>query len=350
MAVYSRFFYFPIAQDPKKGKFFMYPWIKFKKHNAKVAVRAAMTLNIYDDSINYDDLVDFCKVSENAVMDDLTPIIKDLQRQYKEEYHKTSIGIESALNAPIDYNTMDAQIKSDSSEDQNKNTPKKKETRGRKNRGLTGKHYNEYKEYKKNIRNIEQPTQFNDSIVERVQAEIINDSEIEQYKELTQLTFDTVLDDFKQNNAELIKKHPYNYYKKILIALKKQLPKITADDIDKCFIVWDCLAELLTSIGLYITWGAFEQLTSIYKYQIEDREKQGLSPKYTDFVKKINKECDTALINELEYNPYNQTNKIFLAKVRGFVEKTEPKQIEVHHDIRNYDSLPMLGDGKKEKF
>ena len=47
------------------------------------------------------------------------------------------------------------------------------------------------------------------------------------------------------------------------------------------------------------------------------------------------------LTSDLAYNPYSQPNKIFLAKVQGIIEKTEPKQIEVNHNIRNYDSLPM---------
>ena len=108
------------------------------------------------------------------------------------------------------------------------------------------------------------------------------------------------------------------------------------------YVVWDSLSELLNSIGLYMTWGAFEQLTGIYKYQIEKKSGEGLNQKYIEFLQKILKDCDTALIGELQYNPYNQTNKIFLAKVAGHVEKTETKQIEVHHDIRNYDTLPMI--------
>jgi hypothetical protein len=33
--------------------------------------------------------------------------------------------------------------------------------------------------------------------------------------------------------------------------------------------------------------------------------------------------------------------------VYGVVEKTEPKTIEVNHNIRTYNNLPMFGDGEK---
>ena len=67
------------------------------------------------------------------------------------------------------------------------------------------------------------------------------------------------------------------------------------------------------------------------------------SPKYADFVKIINIDTKSAMIGELSYNPYNQTNKIFLAKAQhGMVENTSPKVIEVNHNIRNYENLPMF--------
>ena len=71
------------------------------------------------------------------------------------------------------------------------------------------------------------------------------------------------------------------------------------------------------------------------------------SPKHKAFLEKIYKDSEKALLSELQANPYNQTNKIFLAKaLYGYVEKTEPKQIEVHHDIKNYGSLPMFGESE----
>ena len=80
------------------------------------------------------------------------------------------------------------------------------------------------------------------------------------------------------------------------------------------------------------------------KKQLE--EEAELNPKYRDFLQKIYMERDDALVNELNYNPYTQGNKIFIAKVHGIVEQQEPKQIEVHHDIRNYNNLPMFGSEK----
>lgn len=214
---------------------------------------------------------------------------------------------------------------------------KRKETRGRKNRGLTKKHYEEFKKDRKAFRKIKHAETFKPEIIERVAGDVVNNDDINQFKELYSLTCESILDDFRQNNPELIKKHPYNYYKKILQTLKESTPKILPDDIDKLIIIWDCLTKLLDDIGLYITYESFEKVTGVYKDQLKSRA--GLSPKYADFCKKINKDVDGALINELQYNPYNQTNKMFIAKVHGIIEKTEPKQVEVTHTIQNYDNI-----------
>ena len=227
-------------------------------------------------------------------------------------------------------------------------TTKKK--RGRPNKGLTEKHRKEYNE-KRNAENkffndIVQPSNFNTKIIERVNGEIIND-DIENFKELFKLTCDSVLSDFKQNNPQLATKHPYNYFKQLLVEIKKNTPKITADDLDKCIVIWDVLSDFMDSIGLYITFETFQKVTSVYMYQLKNRGKS--NPKYEVFTKKINNERDSALVNEIQYSPYNSTNKIFMAKVHGIVEKTEPKTLEVVHSIRNYDSLPMFGTSEDEK-
>ncbi len=214
---------------------------------------------------------------------------------------------------------------------------KKIETRGRKNRGLTKKHYEEFKNDRKAFRKIKHADNFSQDIIERVAGDVVNDQDLNQFKELYTLTCDSILDDFRQNNPELIKKHPYNYYKKILAALKEATPRVGPDEIDKLIIIWDCLTLLLDDIGLYITYESFEKVTGVYKDQLKSR--CGLSPKYADFCKKINKDVDGALINELQYNPYNQTNKMFIAKVHGIIEKTEPKQIEVTHNIQSFSNI-----------
>lgn len=219
---------------------------------------------------------------------------------------------------------------------------KKTEKRGRKNKGLTDAHYIEQKKNMRKDYKAFKSTKNSSSfdVVEAVRGEVVTYDNIKEFKELYSLTCSAVLEDFRENNSELVKKHPHNWYKLVLLNIKKSVPEITANDIEKCGAVWDCLSTLLYSIGLYPTFEIFSYMTNIYKYQLEDRQK--LSPKYMEFLKKINIESENALVSELAYNPYNQTNKIFLAKVHGIVEKTEPKTIEVNHNIRNYDSLPMF--------
>lgn len=235
--------------------------------------------------------------------------------------------------------------------DPGKNSPEKKEVNqskpekkkaGRKNRGYTAKHKQEYNEYRKQLLNLPQSDTFNSDLIEHVTGEIIPDDNINDFKELYTLTCYSVLENFSQNNPDLVKKHPYNWYKKVLIEIKNNVPAITYKDLDKCIAVWEVLKDFLSSIGLYITYETFQLMTKVYDYQLKSMEKS--SPAYADFRKKIFIERDTALVNEISYNPYNQTNKIFLAKVHGIIEKTEPKQIEVTHTIRNYDTLPMFGD------
>lgn len=213
----------------------------------------------------------------------------------------------------------------------------KTENRGRKNRGITNSNYEEFKKDRTKFRQIKQPESFNHEIIEKIQGEVIQNNDIEQFKELYKLTCYDILDKFIADNTELVKKHPYNWYKKLLLEIKKAVPPVTYKDIDKLMAIWDILSDLLDSIGLYITYESFEKMTKVYKYQLENSKK--LNSKYISFVQKINKDCDSAIINELQYNPYNQTNKIFIAKSHGIVEKTEPKQIEVNHNIRNYDNI-----------
>lgn len=221
---------------------------------------------------------------------------------------------------------------SDSLQDQQ--TTKK---RGAINKGLTQQLKKEFKEDRKQFRNIKQPDNFSGDLIEHCSGDVVNLDNIKEFKEAYQLTCDSILNQFAADNADLVKKHPYNWYKKLLLEIKQNVPPVSYKDIDKLIVIWDILSNLLDSIGLYITFETFEKMTKVYKYQLENMGK--VNPKYIEFVKKINKDCDSSLINELAYNPYNQTNKIFIAKVHGIIEKTETKTIEVNHNIKNYDNI-----------
>lgn len=211
---------------------------------------------------------------------------------------------------------------------------KKNETRGRKNRGLTNSHYDLKKKTYRDFNAIKQGDNF---IIEKVAGEVVQGDP--DFKELYTLTCFDCLERFQNDNADLAKKAPFIWYKRVLQDIKKHTPKISYKELNKCAAVWDVLTDLMDYIGLYITYETFEKVTNVYKYQLE--KMAGLSPEYKEFLQKINIERDSALLNELQYNPYNQTNKIFIAKSHGIIEKTETKTIEVNHNIRNYDSLPM---------
>lgn len=238
-------------------------------------------------------------------------------------------------------------IKNSDSGTKKVNPGTKIETRGRKNRGLTEKHRIEDNEFRRTLLNMSSPDNFNNDVIEHVNGEIITDGDLIQFKELYHLTCVSILDKFREDHPELVTKHPYMWYKKLLIDLKKAVPAVNYKELDKLIIVWDCLTWLMNEIGLYITFETFSLFTHVYSYQLENMEE--LSPKYRAFRQKINNERDNALVNEISYNPYNSTNKIFLAKCHGIIEKTEPKQIEVHHDIRNYGNLPMFAENSENQ-
>jgi hypothetical protein len=245
--------------------------------------------------------------------------------------------------------TLINEISADFCQDQNKKSASSNEKRGRTNKGMAKENREIYKEDRKRFNAIKQPLNFNNEIIERVGAEVVENENIEEFKELYKLTCYTCLDDFVRDNEELAKKSSFLWYKRVLIKIKENTPKIYASDLEKCIAVWDILSEFMEYIGLYITFETFQKVTSIYKYQLEEMTK--LNPKYVDFVKKINIERDSALLNELQYNPYNQTNKMFIAKVHGIVEQTAPKQIEVTHNIQNFDNISAyrLKDRKNDE-
>lgn len=223
----------------------------------------------------------------------------------------------------------------------------KKSAAGRKNTGKTAAHYEEYKinKLKKNraLQSVKQSNDF--EIIEKCSASLVESDDPEQFRELYSLTCKSILEDFKRDNSELVKKHPYNWFKSVLLQIKKAVPKITADDLDKVNVVWDCLCDLMYNIGLYPTYEIFYLMTGISKEMLKRRS--GVNSKYLETIKKISNEADSALITELAMSPYNSTNKIFLAKVHGIIEKTEPKQVEVVHRLQGLDDIPIFGIEQK---
>ena len=208
---------------------------------------------------------------------------------------------------------------------------------GRKNRGITKKNNDAYKKFQKELRKKPQT-------IKKIDGDIIPSDDLEQFRIEYNNICSRVLAVFKADNKELTEKYPYLWYKQLLIELKKHCPPITANDIEKCFIVWDALTLLLNTIGLYITCESFYLFTNTYKYQFEKLAES--SPRHAAFLKKIYNDRDLAMENELAYNPYNQTNKIYLHKLHGFVEEGKTQHIEVSHSIREFDNLPMFSSNE----
>ena len=255
--------------------------------------------------------------------------------------------LKDSLNDVLEENTKDF------CQDQNKNafqTRGKGEKSGRKNRGITNKSYDEklqeFNKERKELGRTENAQAFSGEIVEKVQGEIIEKDDLKAFQECYKLTCESVLEQFRIDNEELTKKHPSNWNKQLLVQIKRNVPKVGIEDIDKLKVVWEVLKDLVLTIGLNPTMENFFYITNTYREQYEKRKE--LNPKYSEFVQQIYNDSRDALVNELHNNPYTQTNKYFLAKsIYGIIEKTEPKQIEVHHDIRQYDNLPMFRTSEK---
>lgn len=208
---------------------------------------------------------------------------------------------------------------------------------GRPNTGLTDLHYKDYNDSRRQLRQIKQPDNFNSDLVEAVAGEVVNIDNIDQFKELYKTTCYAVLDQFKEDNPELVNKPPFTWYKRVLLLIKENTPPVTYKELDKLSAVWEVLTDFMDYIGLYITFETFSNLLKVYDYQLKKME--DVNPEYAAFRQKIKQDRDNALINELQYNPYTQGNKIFIAKTHGIIEKQQPKQIEVTHNLRNYDNI-----------
>ena len=220
------------------------------------------------------------------------------------------------------------------------------EKKGTKSAGLTQYHSRERGKIRRNNNREVWTAPNSPETVERVSGEIVNTDNINEFKEFFQEQCEYTLEQFKQKNPDLVKKHVYNWHKQLLIELKHNTPPVGAGDLDKLIIVWDCLKELLYKIGLYPTFELFSIFTGVYKYQLENMH--GLSPKYVAFRQKITADVNNGLINDLHSNPYNQTNKIFLAKTRGIIEQTAPKTVEVVHQIQKYNDISAYRIEKRD--
>lgn len=217
-------------------------------------------------------------------------------------------------------------------------TPRKRKPGGgRKNKGLTKEHYEQKKRDFLAIKHAPNSDNFPIEIIERVNGDIIADDDIEQFAELYKLTCYSVYDDYMNEHPELNKLHPYQYYKRIILKIKEHTPKVSWQEVDKLLVVWDILNDFMQYIGLYITYEIYQYLLNIYDYQL--KKGIGLSPKYNELLQKINIERDAALLNELNYNPYAQPNKMFVAKTHGIIEQQQPRQVEVVHSVQHFDSI-----------
>lgn len=276
--------------------------------------------------------------------------------EFKEEYRRIYDNLDNKEKKTFrkallndDMGTLTPFFNRFSALDQNQTTEKaqgaeKKKKKGEKNRGLTKKHYEDIKAKQradyKDVTSIKQADSFKPEIIHAVGGEIVDENNINEFKELYELVCISELEKFKSENPELTKKYASTWYKQLFLNIRKNTPKIKYTELDKLTVAWECYSNIMFCIGLYPTVKYFYLLMGIYEYQLTSMG--CVNSAYVDFLKRIKEDTCNALESELAYNPYNSTNKIFVAKVNGIIEKTEHRVIEVNHNIRNYENLPMF--------
>ena len=222
--------------------------------------------------------------------------------------------------------------------EQSKQPPKG--TKGRPDTGQTSQHDKARKETDKAFRKIKPLETFNPDLIERVEGEVIEVQDDKTFLELYAAAVQEEKERFFEEYPEKIKRPPHEWYSYMFILIKKHIPKVSLkDNPERVEGVWEVYRELITSIGLFPSRGSFETFTGLY---IQDME-QSLNPKYIELAKNIRRECCKNLEDQTTYNPYTQTNKIFLLKsVYGYRENDQ-QTIEVNHTIKKIDDIPIFG-------
>lgn len=223
--------------------------------------------------------------------------------------------------------------------------PDEKRKQGRPARGMYDADIKKRSEYKKQFSAIVQPTNFNTEIVPEAGAADLD--QIKNFADLYQLTIDTVCARFFADNPQLIKKHPSIWYNKLLMDIKKDLPKLDYINVDRVAVAWEAFKILMYNIGLFPTMEAFHNLTGLYL----DRFLRALNPAAVDFYKNMRADCKAAMTDQVNINPVTQVNKLFILKsVYGFSEAGPVSSgDDIGRAVRNIDDIPLFEIDDKNK-
>lgn len=192
------------------------------------------------------------------------------------------------------------------------------------------------------FRDIEQKDVFNNEIITQAGAGELD--QVANFKDLYQITIDQVKAQFFIDNEYVLNKHPSIWYNRLLMALKKELPRVTYKEPDKVRAAWEAFKNLMYEIGLFPTLEAFQNLTDLYAYTL----KEGSSPEALNLIKNIKEECRRAMVDQVNTTPLTQINKIFILKsVYGYNENGAADRPEVEHTTRNINELPFFNDDKE---
>jgi len=216
--------------------------------------------------------------------------------------------------------------------------PTEKRGKGRPNREITEQHYEEEKKTRRTFTALKNPTI--EEVVERVQGEVVEVENTEQFLELYALAIEDVKETYFREHADNLKRPPHEWITQLLYQCKKVTPSISLDNIDVVRGVWDIYCELMASVHLFPTFGAFTHLTGIYKQALASR----LTPEYKSLYEKMVNDCEIGLHDQVAFNPYTQVNKMFLLKsCYGYKEADTQKTVEVTHTIKKVDDIPLFG-------
>lgn len=209
--------------------------------------------------------------------------------------------------------------------------------RGRPNLGLTDDNKQAIYEKNKAFRRIEQKEDFNPEIVGAAGADL---DQIQNFKDLYQMTIDQVKANFFIENEFVLNKHPSIWYNRLLMALKKELPRITIKEPERAGAAWECFKGLMYDISLFPTREAFQNLTDLYIYEVNRQ----VSPEWVAIKTKMIQDCEMAMRDQVNTTPLTQVNKLFILKaIYGYSENGPQKDNEIERKARNINELPFFG-------
>lgn len=313
------------------------PWVKVKTERGKKACIFACGKHINMDSINYDDMAAaFPGVTFNP------DNIEELQNKYLEGLNQDqgtkteSKKIAATKTNKSESKTEKATTKTGSAE----KTGTKK--RGRQSFASLG--LKTYYENRLEAKREKNNSSFPPDIIEKYTPDSIENNHdilMDAYK----TTIYNVLDSFLAENPD-IKKEPQKYWvNKFYVRVKTSIPKIDLHDIDLIDYIYDIYSNICFNLGILPSINGYCIFSGVDYYIIKSwvENKEGLNPKYAQFLQKVLGQTENNLVNKLMQHDGANTNVMFLLNTcYGYDKKTVVSHVSSAETLKKLDDIPVF--------